>query len=129
MPNEKADAIVQETTQLRIRHDSLKAECDAVRQKLEMLIERTNGFVPTSDLDAGKDEDAAEVAGLEDELADIEHAIEVAAHDRKTYELMIERIRLEANTYRKDLETIDMHQTAKQSGTRRKDKRRSHRGD
>ena len=111
----EGDTILQETTQLRRRHDDLTAECAAVRQKLALLVERRDGFVPTSHLDANKDEDAAEVAGLEDELAEVEHATDVANHERKTYELMIERIRSEEKTYRKDLETIDVHQTAKQA--------------
>ena len=96
----EGDTILQETTQLRRRHDDLTAECAAVRQKPALLVVRRDGFVPTSHLDANKDEDAAEVAGLEDELAEVEHATDVANHERKTYELMIERIRSEEKTYR-----------------------------
>ena len=93
---EKAEAIKQETTMLRCRLDTLTNECGALKQKLAQAIERTSGFVPTSELEAGKDEDAAEVAALEAELADVENAIDVANHDNKTYLLMIERIRKEA---------------------------------
>ena len=109
------DALTQETAMLRRRHDDLTSECQQCRQRLANLVERTNSFIPTSELDAGKDEDAAEIAGLEDELDEVEYAIAVANHERQTYGLMIERIAAEAKTYKRDMETIDMHKSAKSS--------------
>ena len=98
---------------MRKRHDDLVAECSALRQKLHQMVERTGGFTQTSELSAGADEDAAEVAQLETELADVEAEIDLANHDRRTYGLMIERIRGEEKTYRRDLNDIDFHQSAK----------------
>ena len=107
--------ILNETVTLKKRYDDLSAECSALRAKLAQLVERTNGFIPTRELEADKDDDAAEIAGLEKELAEVEAATEIANHENKTYHLMIERIRGEAETYRRDLGEIDTHVGAKQS--------------
>ena len=109
------EGVLTETSQLRRRHDDLTAECNAVRTKLAALVDRTNGFVPTTSLDADKDEDAAEVAALEAELAEVEGSIDVAKHDRRTYELMIDRLLSEEKTYRRDLGELDKHAQVKHS--------------
>ena len=114
-PPLNADSVLMEITQLRQRKDNLTAECAAVKQKLHQMSERTNGFTPTSQLDASNDEDAAEIAALEEEVADIETQTDMANTDCKTYELMIERIRGEEKVYRRDLSEIDFHGSAKQS--------------
>lgn len=102
-------------TKLRSRHDDLTSECNAIRNKLAQLAERIKGFTPTSELDANRDEDAAEIAQLESDLANVEAETDVANHDRRTYGLMIERLRHQETTYRRDLGQIDFQQTAKQS--------------
>jgi regulator of replication initiation timing len=107
--------VLNETVSLKKRYDDLSAECSALRQKLAQLVERTNGFIPTTELEADKDDDAAEIAALEAELAEVEAATDVANHEHKTYHLMIERIRGEAETYRRDLSQLDMHVSAKHS--------------
>ena len=114
MPALSAAAIIQETTMLKRRYDDITSECQATRKKLELALERSNGFISTSDLDVDKDDLAKEVAALENEMEEVEYGIEVANHEKKTYELMIERIRAEEKTYKRDLGTIDHHQTAKQ---------------
>ena len=48
-------------------------------------------------------------------MEEVERATEVADHEHKTYLLMLERIRGEQITYRRDLHKIDAHHVAKQS--------------
>lgn len=100
MPAEalSVDAVVSNIAQLRRRHDDLNNECTAVRAKLTALIERTSGFVPTRELEASRDDDAADLAALEAELEEVEAATEVANHDHATYKLMIKRLHDEATT-------------------------------
>ena len=52
---------------LRKRQGELTAECGALRTKLSQMVERTTGFTPTVELSADADDDAAEVAALEEE--------------------------------------------------------------
>ena len=112
-------ALNAEATKLRKRHDEITAECITLRQKLHQMVERTSGFTKSADLSAGANEDAAEVAELEAELADVEAEIDVANHDHSTYGLMIERIRSEEKTYRRDLNEIDFQSSAKQADAKK----------
>ena len=80
MPALSADAIIQETTMLKRRYDDITSECQATRKKLELALERSNGFISTSDLDVDKDDLAKEVAALENEMEEVEYGIEVANH-------------------------------------------------
>ena len=109
------EAVKADTVVFKKRYDDLTAEAQALRQKLAQLVERTNGFIPTSELEADKDDDAAEIAALEAEVTDLEGQTDVANHENMTYHLMIERIRSEAETYRRDLGEIDSTSSAKQS--------------
>ena len=84
MPAMTQEAVLQETVILKKRYDDLSSECIKLRQKLAHLVERTNGFIPTTELEADKDDDAAEIAGLEAELSEVESSTEVANHERKT---------------------------------------------
>ena len=110
--------VLRHIGKLRKRHDDLTAECQVARMKLHQLKERTNGFTPTADLDANKDEDAAEIAVLEAELADVLAQTDVANHDARTYALMIDRLHEDEKTWRRDLNEIDIHTTAKRSDSR-----------
>ena len=62
-------AIRQETQLLRRRYDDLTSECSAMKKRLAVVIERSQSFVPTSELDVDKDADAAEVRLAMDERA------------------------------------------------------------
>jgi chromosome segregation ATPase len=110
-----AEAVIGETMVLRKRYNDLTNECRDAKARLAQMVERINGFIPTSALEADKDDDAAEIATLEEEVQDVESAIDVANHEHKTYELMIERIRSEEKTYKRDITDLDTYASAKQS--------------
>ena len=71
-------SVMGDITKLRSRHDDLTSECTTIRNKLAQLAERIKGFTPTSELDADRDDDAAEIAQLEADLAEVEAETDVA---------------------------------------------------
>ena len=73
-----AESVKMETMLLRKRYNDLSSECKAAQDRLGALVERVNGFISTEEISAGKDVDAAEIAGLEAEVEEVEAATEVA---------------------------------------------------
>eukprot|EP00967_Tisochrysis_lutea_P134435 scaffold237477_cov31-Tisochrysis_lutea.AAC.1 len=78
----------QELMQLCKRTDAVVNECNKAKEKLEQMRRRTSGFVHAEDLDASRDGQAAIIAGMEEELADVMQQIRESFIQRKNYEVV-----------------------------------------
>ncbi|KAL1511641.1 hypothetical protein AB1Y20_004933 [Prymnesium parvum] len=100
--------------QLHDRADELSNEIRRSRAQLHALYERQQMFVPSETLAENVDEDAKEVAQLEREVERHEEELWEASLTRKTYELIIKRLRDEGQVFSRDLGIIDHHAKAKE---------------
>lgn len=114
LPSLTPEGVEQELVKLRKRHDQLLNECSAQQKALSSIQERSKAFVAVESLDSVRNDDAIELDRLEDEVDDCEEQLVKAAKTRKTYELLINRLRDEGKHFGRDLEELDRHARVKE---------------